>query len=1030
MNVRVIKCFFIAASFAAFYPLACPAQYFTSNKLDSLFSVNRNHPTKDAAKVDLLNAISWQYYIINQRDSAYYYARSASALGRKIGYKRGVATAYRFLGNCYSVREDTPSALKYYQNALSISKEINDLRGLINNNRNLGLMYFSDYSKSQGYYLRALKFAREMKSPHDIGLVYNDLGNLSRQFFDYPQALSYYNKGITAFRKTKDWITMATAHGNTGAIFLILGDTTKAIAHLRQELALARKSGNKGMTANALSDIAAYYTEVAVHSTDPKRKSALLEEAVSYLHQAIDISRALNDVVILVKEYGALAHAYLLQENYVAAIVYLKKGREIAKKMHNFNGAYMYHIGMGSIIAAAPDSVLLGLDISPDGRNRKAIEQGKKALTIARQRNIQEQIAETLQFLTPLYEKTGNYKAAYLILKEYTDLKDKAVGLNRQKEIVRKEMQFKFEQETAALNTEHEKEVLRQRIIRNALIGGVILLLIFSVIVFLQRKKTIKARLRAERSERQKQRFFTNISHEFRTPLTLLMGPLDDLMHGGSVEDFKAVLPEMHRNSQRLLRLINQLLDISRLDAEKYRVNPSRTDIIPFTQQIVHGFSSLARAKDITLEMEAEPGLADRMAKAKTHFYFDEDVIDKIITNLLSNAFKYTPSQGRIAVSLSIAEDQPNALLFKVQDSGAGIPDEVLPRIFDRFYRVESQYPQGSGSGIGLALVQELVEVHGGQISVKSNDGAGTTFYCLFPLSKKEAVNRPLSPPQKKSDQVPIVNEEMGIVDTTMPMNGSDGEGKPVVLVVEDEQDIRRYMRAKLKEHYEVLEAQNGKQGLQIAEERLPALVISDVMMPEMDGFALCSALKTDPKTSHIPVILLTARAEDRDKMTGLQTGADAYLIKPFNSKELVVRAGHLIALRNKMRAKFSSRLLVRPAEIAVTSLDRELIDKLLKAVDAHLDDAKFSVDNLSAAVNMSTRQLNRKLKTIIGQSPLQFIRSVRLQRAMEMLKNNSGNISDIAFKTGFETPSYFTKRFKEQFGCLPSEKEKFPEDI
>lgn len=1027
MNSRVVKFFFIATSFTLFCIPDCQAQYSNPHKLDSLLRVYRNHPKEDSVKVNLLNAVSWQYYTGYKRDSAHDYADSASALAQKIGYKKGLATAYRYLGNYYSDNQDTASALKYYQDALIICKQINDLKGIIHNNRNLGLMFMNNYSKSQKYYQQALKFARKLKNPYETGMVYNNLGDLARNFIDYPQALGYYQKGMTEFKKVRDWVQMAIAHEKIGSIFFSMPDTTKGFTHLREELRLSRKSGNQGMTARALMQIAVCYISLVNDSSAPELKNKLLGKAVHSLQQAIEISRPLNDVAVLGVEYATIAHAFILQKNYESAIRYLKKSRKTLKKIHNPKGDWIFSLGMATILAAASDSLLPSLGIPPNTRNQTGIEYGKKALSVARKINNPSGIAGALQLLIPFYEKAGNYKAAYLSLKEYTAINKKAVGLKTQKGVVRKGMLFKFKQETAALNAEHEKEALKQRIIRNALIAGVILLLIFSVIVFLQRKKTAKARERAEHSERQKQRFFTNISHEFRTPLTLLMGPLEDLMNGGSVEDFKAILPEMHRNSRRLLRLINQLLDISRLDAEKYNVHPSRDDIIPFTQQIVHSFSSLAQAKNIDLEVTADPALADQLAEDKVNFYFDEDVFEKIIANLLSNAFKYTPKKGRIAVSLSKTEEHPGSLLLKVQDSGAGISKEMLPHIFDRFYQVENQNPKGiEGSGIGLALVKELVEVHGGKISVRSEEGAGTTFYCQFPLNGKGTAARHQPSTQKKP--VPVTDENVDIVDTATPIEDFDDEGKPVILVVEDQQDVRKYICSRLKEQYQILEAQNGKQGWQTALEHIPALVISDVMMPEMDGFALCKALKTDQKTSHIPVILLTARAEDSDKMTGLETGADAYLIKPFNAKELVVRVRNLITSRNKMRARFSGSLVVKPAEIAVTSLDRELIDNLLKVVDRHLDDAAFSVDDLGEAVNMSTRQLNRKLKAIINQSPVQFIRSVRLQRAMEMLKNNSGNISEIAFKTGFETPSYFTKRFKEQFGCLPSEKEKFPQ--
>lgn len=1016
MNIHVIKRFFIGITLIFFFIPDCQAQYLGTNKLDSLFRISRNHLIRDSVKVDLLNAISWQYYATGYRDSAHYYAESALALAQEMGYKRGLVATCGFLGNYYSDNNDTALAYAYYRKGLKAAQDVGDPKAIVHSLVNIGSFFKKDYSKSIAYYQQALEIAKQMGSAGDQASLYIEMAQLSQNFANYPKALEELYSALHVSHKLRDSLAEANSLFELGWFYNNIGNPGKAISYLKKSLFLSERLGQKKEAAKALGMLGNLYMN--------NRQYTL---SLKYYTDCIEILKGLNEKLGLASAYANIAVLYQMMSDYTTALKYHNLSFGIAKKQRYKNPLLLYYKDMGNLIQAASDSLLLSIGIEPSQRYKVAIDYEDRALKIAKEENNTSQQPDILQFLISAYEKQGDYQAAYLNLKNLGTLKEGISGREKQKGIVRKEVEFNFKQKAAATQAAYEKAALKQQIIRNFLIGGLVVLLIFSFILIRQRNKTRRARKQAEQSERQKQRFFTNISHEFRTPLTLLMGPLEDLMHGGSVENFKAIVPEMYRNSRRLLRLINQLLDISRLDAEKYHLNPSRTDILPFTQQIVHSFSSLARAKDIALEMTVDSGLADRMAKAKTHFYFDEDVIEKIITNLLSNAFKYTSKEGRIDVSLSIAEDHFDWLQLKVQDSGTGISKEMIPHIFDRFYQVENQHSRATGSGIGLALVKELVEVHGGKISVQSNEGAGTTFYCLFPLNRKGAVTRPQRS-HKMRGQVPVTDEEVDILDTAGSVSGVDGEGKPVILVVEDQQDVRKYICSHLKKQYEVIEAQNGKQGLQIALDHLPGLIISDVMMPEMDGFALCHALKTDQKTSHIPVILLTARAEDSDKMAGLETGADVYLIKPFNSKELVVRARNLITSRNQMRAKFSSNLFVKPAEVTVTSLDRELIDKLLKAVDAHLDDTKFSVDDLSEEVNMSTRQLNRKLKAIINQSPLQFIRSVRLQRAMEMLKNNSGNISEIAFKTGFETPSYFTKRFKEQFGCLPSEKEKFPE--
>lgn len=541
----------------------------------------------------------------------------------------------------------------------------------------------------------------------------------------------------------------------------------------------------------------------------------------------------------------------------------------------------------------------------------------------------------------------------------------------------------------------------------------------FTWVLFLRFSNLRKKVAQQASLDQMKSTFFTNISHEFRTPLTLIIGPIEDLLNDKKAQKFREPLLYIHRNSKRLLQLINQLLDLSKLDVGNYQLNTSRDDIIPFVKQIVHSFSSMAHKKNILLETEVDPRLKNDLRNETVWFYFDEDVLEKILTNLLANAFKFTPADGNIIVSICLSEN--GMLELKVEDTGTGIPSEKLPFIFDRFYQADDSHKkQYEGTGIGLALVKELVELHKGKITVKSTINSGTTFSCYFPfnkknLSKNTAINKALF-----ENPVEVITETEN-VGHEENVNGSQAS----VLIVEDQQDVRKYIRSKLADIYTVLEAKNGREGFEMARQHIPDLVISDVMMPEMDGFELCQQLKTDDFTSHIPVILLTARAEDSDKLSGLKTGADAYLIKPFNSKELLLRVHNLIELRNKLRKKFSGKLIVKPSEITVTSQDSQFMQRLLDTVEKHISDEKFSVEELGHEFGMSSSQINRKLKAIINQSAGTFIRTIRMERAMELLKNDQATIAEIAYETGFTEPAYFSRVFKNHFGISPSEVKK-----
>jgi signal transduction histidine kinase/DNA-binding response OmpR family regulator len=554
------------------------------------------------------------------------------------------------------------------------------------------------------------------------------------------------------------------------------------------------------------------------------------------------------------------------------------------------------------------------------------------------------------------------------------------------------------------------------------------MMLFFNWVLFLRFFAIRQELMRQSILDTQKSRFFANISHEFRTPLTLIMGPLEDILQGGSIQKFKDAAPVMYRHSKRLLRLVNQLLDLSRLAAGKRQVNTAREDIIPYIRQIVHSFSSPAEEKNIELKIVVDPRTEAMLKSKDLCFYFDEDILEKIITNLLFNALKFTPAGGNITVSVGVSERDDQYLELKVKDSGIGIPLDKQPYVFDRFYQADdSDIRRHEGSGIGLALAKELIELHQGKIEVASMPGKWTVFTCYLPLNKRIISAKATSGGNKtEPGELPeLILSEKEAVHKKMKAE----RGAPRILLVEDHKEVREYIMDRLQGTFNVTEAGDGKEGLAKAFREIPDLVISDVMMPEMDGFELCKSLKSDDRTSHIPVILLTARAEDTDKMAGLETGADAYLIKPFHSKELLVRVDNLISIRNKMRAKFSKKLAVKPSEIATTSRDRLFMDKLLAVTEDHISDVQFSVERLGQEVNMSVSQINRKLKAIINQTASQFIRSVRMQRALDLLRNDVATIGEVSYRVGFEDPGYFTKVFKHYFGCLPSEREKFPSD-
>ena len=455
-------------------------------------------------------------------------------------------------------------------------------------------------------------------------------------------------------------------------------------------------------------------------------------------------------------------------------------------------------------------------------------------------------------------------------------------------------------------------------------------------------------------------------------------------------------------------------------------------DLVPLLKRLVASFASLADRKRVSLVFD--PHEHELVA------FVDQEKLEKIVINLLSNAFKFTDTGGEIVVTLRRRSEtvQPGGeggegttelgwAEITVIDTGVGIPEENLEKVFERFYQVDSSSTRArGGTGIGLSLTKELVELHRGYIHVASKPGAGSTFLVGLPLGKEkyasdEIVERPAThveeegiPPSIPS--APTCVEEDEAETTYGPPSA------PIVLVVEDNAELRRYIRDYLVCEYRVAEAADGVEGMDSAFSSFPDLVITDIMMPRMDGVELCRRLKNDHRTSHIPVILLTARASGESKVEAFEAGADDYIIKPFEAEELLVRVRNLIEIRRELREKFRENIVLQPADIAISSIEGKFLKRLMESIDRHMADPDCNTESLARDVCMSRMQLNRKLHALTGHSTHDFLRALRLNRAAQLLQHHSGNISEVAYQVGFASPSHFAHAFKERFGVSPSD--------
>ena len=534
---------------------------------------------------------------------------------------------------------------------------------------------------------------------------------------------------------------------------------------------------------------------------------------------------------------------------------------------------------------------------------------------------------------------------------------------------------------------------------------SIILLLLIGIMVYIYRTILMKRRIEEE-ANKAKLQFFTNISHELRTPLTLIADPVNYIIHDDNLNSQqRSMLQIVQRNVLVLTQLVSEILDFRKVQNGKMELRLSDFNLTESMKQWIKLFSASAQKKHITISMDAPDTI---MLRA------DQDKIERICYNLLSNALKYTSEGGEISL---MAKEEGGRVMISVADNGCGISSDELPYIFDRFYQAKNA---GRGTGIGLAIVKAFTELHHGEVSATSIEGKGSTFTIHIPVRQKgEVTNQPTEKIEQlvepsSAEEVP--NQARHIDELIQPYQTD----KPEVLIIDDNIDIRTYLRSVLSEKYNVSEAADGKVGLELARKIVPDIVLSDIMMPVMDGLAFCQQLKTDKAISHIPVILLTARSLDEQRAEGYEHGADAYLSKPFSLRLLLSRIDNLIESRKKLNQTWSKG--VEDDEIGNISneIDKSFLKQLRKIIQENLANSDLSVEQIGDEIGLSRVQLYRKVKALTGYSPVEIVRKARLTRARHLLQTTERTVSEVAYAVGFSTPSYFSKCYKDEFGENP----------
>ncbi|MEZ4958545.1 MAG: tetratricopeptide repeat protein [Saprospiraceae bacterium] len=847
------------------------------------------------------------------------------------------------------------------------------------NNVGLHLMNKGEFDKAMTYFFDVLEAGKTYNCQECIATTLGNIGIIFWKKKDHQKAEQYVLQALEKQRALKDTMSTVRNLNNLGLIYTETGESEKAAQAFEEALGLLDAKGSTEFLGNVLNNLGNLYYYTGKY-----------EKAQEYYTRTIHLSQKTGDNSSLILGYINSGWALMAAEKYREAINFIDVGEKLARKIKN-------------------DDYL-------------ANAYGSKA---------------------DAYKGMGDFKNAFAYLEKYVQLKDTLSARLNSQTVAELETKYQIQQKEAQL-ARQQLEIQRQTNLRNITLAtaAAVLLALFGLFQYLRSRQKIRrkeaelaagraeAAARLEHLEAEKLRemnqvkstFFANISHEFRTPLTLLLSPLEQMINGSFRGDSQKYYRIMHRNASRLLNLVNQLLDLSKLESGKLHLSASEGDLGRFVGAVVGSFESLAVRQQVDLKIDT-PGLPATC-------FFDRDKVEKILVNLVSNAFKFTSEGGKVKVAITMADDTAT---ITVEDTGIGIPAGQLPHLFERFTKSSPSEVQ-AGSGIGLALTKELVELHGGTLAVKSEEGKGTAFTVTLAVGtaffKKEEIT--VTPPEplerepyqqnieaRQKEEIPVETSWAGSL-----FGGAAGEEKPLLLLAEDNPDVRAYIAEMLAGDYNIIQAVNGKVGLEKAIEHIPDLVITDVMMPEMDGTAFCRQLKSNEKTSHIPIIMLTARAEQADKLEGLETGADDYLVKPFDATELQLRSANLVKQRRNLQAYYSSRLTYfSPSKVVeAESMDDAFLHRIREAVEANLEDETFSVVELAAHISMSRSQLHRKLTALTGFSPNQVIRNMRLERAKQLLEANAGTVSEVAFRCGFNSHAYFSKCFKDYFGRTPGE--------
>lgn len=971
--------------FLVFLPSAfcCMGQNLHSQKTDSLLKL-LDKTEKPELTFQLYHQLAG--YTTDQNTSLNY-EQQALAAALQTNNNKLIADAYTNLGIHYRQHSDYAIAVSYYRKALATGK--NDT-ALLNTYLELGIAHLrlAKFDSSTYYLTKGIAISTEQDNQPMIASFYNMMGNVLKEKNNYNEAVDFYLRATEIFERLQDDDGLTQSLSNIGNLQNLMGNYESALDYAQQSLAIAEKIKKQSSIAYSNRLLGRIY-----------RKLQKYDEALLVYQKAIEVYEALGARRDVSETLTSMGNIYYEKEDLYKAKSFYTRSLSISKSLYDSANMTYSYAALGSASAQLK-------------QHAQAVLYFDSTIHIARRIKLPALVMDSYLGLSELYADRKKFDLAYRYHLRYTALSDSLTTLQNREEAANREALYqneKKENEIRALNTENELAMLRlqqQESQRNYLLGILVLsLALIGLLGYLYNAKQ-KINKKLETLNQVQSRFFANISHEFRTPLSLIIGPLQKIIqenpHAPEATSWKI----MYRNAVRLHRLINEILDLSKIESGNMKLRVAEGDLKQFLKTVYASLFSLAEQKQIDYTLDVPDGSVTG--------YFDRDKLEKIVSNLIYNALKFTPEGGHVQLSITHINHQ---LTVQVKDTGPGIPADQLTQLFNRFHRVEGTSARiVEGTGLGLALSKELAEAHHGTLTAESPETGGSIFTLTIPTARayyKSELTDPVAETYESFyDEYPIDGQ---------PVESRASAERPVILIAEDHADMRTFIHQVVAEQFDVVMTENGNEAWDKALHHIPDLVISDLMMPGINGTELCKRMKTHEATSHIPVIMLTARADQESKLEGLHTGADDYLTKPFDARELLARIQNLVEQRKKLKALFTQQASSF-TRASGESRDTAFYNKVISIIEKNFTDPAFGVEEFTREIGMSRMQLHRKLKALTDQSPGDFLRLFRLGHAKKLLSVKGISVSEAAYQSGFNNLPNFSRIFKAWAGITPSE--------